>query len=47
MDQYNANVIEDIIDVLGDLPWNAIDVLRIGYELEDPTKYPVILWGLV
>ena len=44
MDQYNDNVIDDIIHVLGDLPWNAIDVLRIGYDFEDPTKYPVILW---
>ena len=43
VDQYNDNVIEDIINVLGDLPWNAIDVLRIGYQSEDPTKYPVIL----
>jgi WD40 repeat protein len=44
VDQYNDNVIEDIINVLKDLPWNAIDVLRIGYQFEDPTKYPVILW---
>jgi hypothetical protein len=44
VDQYNDNVIEDIINVLGDLPWNAIDVLRIGYDFEDPTKYPIILW---
>jgi hypothetical protein len=44
VDQYNDNVIKDIINVLGDLPWNAIDVLRIGYDFEDPTKYPVILW---
>jgi hypothetical protein len=43
VDKYNDNVIEDIINVLGDLPWNAIDVLRIGYQFEDPTKYPVIL----
>jgi hypothetical protein len=44
VDQYNDNVIEDIINALGDLPWNAIDVLRIGYDFENPTKYPVILW---
>jgi hypothetical protein len=44
VDQYNDNVIKDIINVLGDLPWNAIDVIRIGYQFEDPTKYPVILW---
>jgi hypothetical protein len=43
VDQYNDNVIEDIINALGDLPWNAIDVLRIGYDFEDPTKYPIIL----
>jgi len=44
VDQYNDNVIEDIINMLRDIPWNTIDVLRIGYEDEDPTKYPVILW---
>jgi len=44
VDQYNDNVIEDIINALGDLPWNAIDVLRIGYQDEDPTECPVILW---
>jgi len=44
VDQYNDNVIEEIINVLGDFPWNAIDVLRIEYDSEDPTKYPVILW---
>ena len=44
VDQYNDNVIEEIINVLGDLPWNTIDVLRIGYQFDDPTKYPVIFW---
>ena len=44
VDQYNDNVIEDIINVLGDLLWNAIDVLRIGYQFEGLTKCPVILW---
>jgi hypothetical protein len=44
VDQYNDNVIEDIINALRDLPWNAIDVLRIGYGFEDPTQYPIILW---
>ena len=44
VDKYNDNVINDIIYVLGDLPWNAIDVLRIGYEFGHPTEYPVILW---
>jgi WD40 repeat protein len=43
VDQHD-NVIKEIINVLGDLPWNATDVLRIGYEFDDPTKYPVVLW---
>jgi hypothetical protein len=42
VDQYNDNVIKDIINALGDLPWNAIDILRIGYE--DLNEYPIILW---
>jgi hypothetical protein len=43
VDQYNNNVIKDITNALGDLPWNAIDVLRIRYDFEDLTKYPIIL----
>jgi WD40 repeat protein len=42
--RYNNDVIKDIINALGDLPWNAIDVLRIGYQLDEPTESPVILW---
>jgi hypothetical protein len=44
VDQYNDNVVKDIIGVLGDLAWNSIDVLRIGFNFEDPAKYPIILW---
>ena len=43
VDQYTDNVIVDFIRVRN-LPWNPIDVLRIGYDFEDPTKYSVILW---
>ena len=33
---------QEIIDKLKDINWNAIDVLRIGYDMDDPA--PVVLW---
>jgi hypothetical protein len=44
VDQYNYEAIKGIVEALRDLEWNTIDVLRIGYEFQDPTRYPIILW---
>jgi hypothetical protein len=44
VERYNEKVREEIIGELGDMCWNAIDVVRIGYDIEGSAHYPIILW---